>query len=1802
MRITCPALYLLLFFACNGIKPALAQLRIGNPKNDKQTVFAIPPREATRPLKIAEKSIKKGEFEQATQLLGDLLADSMLNEYLIAGDDQWGRAVSLRQRAEQLLGEIPLDLRTSYQEKYGVKAKVMLRKAIEANDTEAIAMTSRLYFHTDAGLEATMLVGHTHLAEGRPAMAAVAFEKVATQPQGSNRFDPEATLLAAISWSLNGSTDRSDKLLLALKEEKGDAQVRFYGKTVALFEQRSPQKSESVAQRKDRLSKQKIIDFFAENGITPLSDPSTSELIITTYRNYNPLASIDKNSRTLLKAQIGHMLYAELEEQLRIDQEAEQVYRKRAAEIQKKIRVEEEAGGLTPERYAKLLEELIAQRKVAGEAERVSRRRFAELSKKISAQRKAEGETESSNDLFSNWKTDASSNQEEVQNRGNGKSTVQFDQNTPLQNWLKEIVDSTPLESHPIVNQWLVYRGDAKRNAESGSGFPLLSPRWSIRTVTDPVDEEGIQAFQQKLIQSNVSPMPKVHPLAIGKTLVIRTDDRMFGVDADNGKRMWSYPPANMFRSGQQKSEDSLGRPSRKLHQDKLRERLWLDSLYGQISSDGDSIFLIPNPGISTDRDDWRSYQRQVYDEPTDLRLYNELKSLDLKQQGALQWQVGGESGLDEPKLAKSFFLGAPLPIHNQLYAICVQETSVRLVVLDSETGRLQWSRYLASTEEAVSFREERLRRLAGATPSESNGVLVCPTGLNAIVAVDLATQALKWGFQFKVPQRKRVAPLNDNLNKWDTMWRDATVTLAGGAVVYTPIDSEEIYCLNLQTGESLWKDKKKKSRGKYKAMHVETVRSRNIIITSSDRLKAINIKNGTVTWETRLEDFGLVSGRGYISGNHCFVPTTSKKVLRIDTATGKIDGVVMTEKVLGNLISFRGDVISHGADHLTAYPRDEPSRLMLAQGMDPQIKDHSRLSIEAQLHLIDGQYEQSVDAISQAYDLFPNSNYAKVLVQALTRLINVDFEKAEQVSNRYQDLFEKQDLHRLLRGKVSGLIKLNRFEEAFATLLQIADEIDLNSPSSATVGRRIEDENSIVLIAASVDEAESLAKDSANAELTMQLTQWLRWKLNEVYQSYDADAQSAYRDAVAKHLKSFPRDSLTLRHDRLRLFPIGSVDENIRIKMAAELLAQGQYVRANSLIKVATPIASAVHGGDARGAQQTNGILPRAKLLLEQMVKADFADDAISTLEETIAGLRASQSSGRDILAPDLYNLTSREAKVGQILRTDPIDVNWSRDVTHLEQEKLSNYFTSKQHFCEIVATDQPELHKVSFQYGDEFREFQMYDSLGRFVHKAYLDPDGIYDNTRQGTKGRVFLHQSLLLLCIDKAVFAIDWEKFIRGEPALLWHADDAVCTYSGFTNGTSNGISVLSDGMLMCLSSFTGEVLWQRNQVSPRSTIIRGDQSLTIWNRAGRTYDKVDPIMGRLLSCGRMDRYTGSASFVAKDMQLFAFRRRNQQQPKNEDEQEGADDNSDSNLDSQHIISETLDLNLFDYNQQKVRWTKKFSYPAHSALIDQHKLLVLSSDDVFSMIDLRSGKIEFETEIPGLTKNEVSSIVVNKLNGIYVVTVYSKTLQEDFLNQDNVQVTFKRMHKGNAMIGGSIVALNSETGESVWKSPMAVQRFQLLEGLPWDSPFLFLSRRNVYKSDKTSVRIQMAVVDIQSGKLKANKLFAVPVRDNAYYRVICQPLSTDGLQQSVELQVSVLKTKFYLGDVATPPQPVAALTNQNSFKRMKQQVSISPVAPLLATDFQKLTDQAIADEEQRKQLGKEEVRLTELEMKKK
>ena len=98
--------------------------------------------------------------------------------------------------------------------------------------------------------------------------------------------------------------------------------------------------------------------------------------------------------------------------------------------------------------------------------------------------------------------------------------------------------------------------------------------------------------------------------------------------------------------------------------------------------------------------------------------------------------------------------------------------------------------------------------------------MLVCPTSAGAIVAVDLATHKLLWGYEYpqgQVGQGPNMMAMRFAMGNGGfpvpsyagDRWADATATIVDGRVLVTPVEvggEQPMYCLSLIDGKLLWK------------------------------------------------------------------------------------------------------------------------------------------------------------------------------------------------------------------------------------------------------------------------------------------------------------------------------------------------------------------------------------------------------------------------------------------------------------------------------------------------------------------------------------------------------------------------------------------------------------------------------------------------------------------------------------------------------------------------------------------------------------------------------------------------------------------------------------------------------------------------------------------------------------------------------------------------------------------------------------------------------------------------------------
>ena len=262
---------------------------------------------------------------------------------------------------------------------------------------------------------------------------------------------------------------------------------------------------------------------------------------------------------------------------------------------------------------------------------------------------------------------------------------------------------------------------------------------------------------------------------------------------------------------------------------------------------------------------------------------------------GKLQWELGGQESLG---LSDTFFLGPPLPLRGQLYVMAEIKDEMRLLALDGATGNLLWSQQLAMVESNIT--QDPVRRLAGVSPSYSDGVLICPTGAGCVVAVDLATRSLLWGYIYSHPGEQPGGRRMRGMIRSRTPSTIPTVPCPAGWTAPPRLSTAgccsrrprpiALYCLNLADGKPAWASAK--PRGEH--YYIACVHKGVVVLVGRNSIDAVNLEDGSKAWGGRtiaLPSGAGVCGHGCYAGGQYFVPLSSGEVMAIDLEAGKVVG-----------------------------------------------------------------------------------------------------------------------------------------------------------------------------------------------------------------------------------------------------------------------------------------------------------------------------------------------------------------------------------------------------------------------------------------------------------------------------------------------------------------------------------------------------------------------------------------------------------------------------------------------------------------------------------------------------------------------------------------------------------------------------------------------------------------------------------------------------------------------------------------------------------------------------------------------
>ncbi len=721
-----------------------------------------------------------------------------------------------------------------------------------------------------------------------------------------------------------------------------------------------------------------------------------------------------------------------------------------------------------------------------------------------------------------------------------GRQVALFDDPAQAVPWLLGVTGEIRPPSAKSLPGWLMLHGDASRGASVEASRPLLNRRWRVRTTDRPDVETLIERLRRQQRQQGTWLLPGLHPLVVDGLVLMRTAKTLLAADCRTGKRIWEVPVDDPFEAFLNPSQD-VALPNAAQLELGLRLRLWGDATYGTLSSDGKLVFLVEDLSLSVNPAFARMIAMQGRQMAGGPKPYNRLAAYDVHS-GKLRWEVGGLPGEYGLPLAGTFFLGPPLPLMDQVYVVAEREGEIRLVALEARSGHPRWQQPLAGGDRNILL--DSLRRLAGVSPSYADGILVCPTSNRSIVALELTTRSLLWGYTYgdgenaSQPQMVPFVAARAQTYEPSQRWLDSSVVLVDGHVLITPVDSNQLHCLNLADGKLLWRH----PRGDL--LYLACVEGGKVVLVGRTGVQALRLADGEPAWQGQSVALpeGLVPcGMGFASGSAYYLPLSRGEVATIDLESGRMVGIAKSRDriPLGNLVCYQDQIISQRADAVEAYWQLEALRRQVRDRLAVDPQDARSLAWEGEICWADGKLGEAIDAFGRSL--------AKSDVPATRRrLREALFEGLRREFPAYRD--RRAEIEPLLAGPEERAV----FLRLMATGLAAEGE----SARALNYLRQLIDLD-----------AEHPGMEELDLDWTMRRDRWIQLQLGELWRNGAAPVRSEMEklvgETLAKATAAGSIESLQRHRHYFGRLPAGRQAEK---PLAEKLLAAGRLLEAELL------------------------------------------------------------------------------------------------------------------------------------------------------------------------------------------------------------------------------------------------------------------------------------------------------------------------------------------------------------------------------------------------------------------------------------------------------------------------------------------------------------------------------------------------------------------------------------------------------------------------------------------------------------
>jgi len=664
--------------------------------------------------------------------------------------------------------------------------------------------------------------------------------------------------------------------------------------------------------------------------------------------------------------------------------------------------------------------------------------------------------------------------------KGRGIREIRFGDDAKSVSDLQDYLAGLGHAADAFSRQWAYFLGDASHTGKGDGGPAFMRYDWFMETTTPttvedhPVFKTKVEALfkpaSERLAPTNQPILPPQFPVTATVTfkdgkkhslVVFRTHSGIAACDMAGGKIVGRSPikgslewmmsdgRENFLTQWTQAYTGGGGQPAQR------PGILFENTTIGTLSTDGEYAYTVedlavPPPPMYRVQNMGVPAGGNPYGWPQNLLdaiNHSRLMAYDLTRGCATAWAAPDDNDTTG-ELADSYFLGPPLCINGKLYVLAEKQQELRLICLENVKAnggvkpKIDFVLPLGTARDS-RLQMDSLRRVNAAHLSYGEGVLVCPTNLGYVIAIDLLQNSLLWAYPYrdKADEVEEVNPAM--MGPGGVMWRGgrfggmvppgmavqgppqqgwkaSAPIIQDGKVVFTAPDSKSIHCVRLKDGAPVWSRPRQEGD-----LYLGAVVNGKVIVVGTKVCRAYNLASGDEAWTV---ETGLPSGFGAASDNVYYIPlkeavgTKEPEICGVDVDRGvavvhskvhapEVEDVRQIEAP-GNLVFFDGRVVSQTNDEVLAFPQLKVKIAEMTERLKANPNDADGLFSRGELSLEEGDLdglERAVGDFRRVIQAAPPAelrDHAKAkLYETLTEYFQQYFDKAQTYQDDYAAL-----------------------------------------------------------------------------------------------------------------------------------------------------------------------------------------------------------------------------------------------------------------------------------------------------------------------------------------------------------------------------------------------------------------------------------------------------------------------------------------------------------------------------------------------------------------------------------------------------------------------------------------------------------------------------------------------------------------------------------------------------------------------------------------------------------------------------